>query len=104
MDESVNFYGSLVCFTGCMTFIVVYTIMPFLTHRRRWWQDPVGRLLVTKAAALAGLMLIVILLYLFDLELSWVRQIRGVFASLIGIMMFYQAALVYKIQRQEEDN
>lgn len=103
MGERVNFYGSLVCLTGCLLFVAVYTVMPFLTHRQRWWNSRIGRLLVTKALAIAGLMLIVIVLYLFRPSMEWIRTVRGVFSAVVGVMMMYQAALVVRIQRQKED-
>lgn len=103
VGETVNFYGSLVCLTGCVLFIAVYTVMPFITGRERWWASHIGRLLVTKASALAGLMLIVILLYLFDLDLEWVRAVRGAFATLVGVMMMYQTWLVFRFQNSKED-
>ena len=103
MGETVNFYGSLVCLAGCVMFIAVYTVMPFITGRERWWASHIGRLLVTKATALAGLMLIVILVYLLDLNLEWVRAVRGVFAGLVGAMMMYQTWLVFRFQKDKED-
>ena len=102
MGERINFYGSLLCLAGCLVFIIIYTVMPFRTRRQRWWSTPFGRMIVTKAVAIAGLMLIVVLLYLFDLELEWVRAVRGVFAAVVGAMMFYQAAQVVRIQRRED--
>lgn len=103
MGETVNFYGSLVCLTGCVLFIAVYTVMPFVTGRERWWSNYIGRMLVTKAVALGGLMLIVVLLYLFDLDLEWVRAVRGVFAALVGVMMMYQTWLVFRFHRGKEE-
>lgn len=103
MGETVNFYGSLVCLTGCLLFLAVYTVMPFVTGRERWWASHIGRMLVTKAVALAGLMLIVVLLYLFDLDLEWVRAVRGVFAALVGVMMMYQTWLVFRLQSDKKE-
>jgi hypothetical protein len=103
MGEELNFYGSLFCLTGCVLFIAAYTVMPLVTGRERWWASHIGRMLVTKATALAGLMLIVVLLYLFDLDLEWVRAVRGVFAALIGAMMMYQTGLVVRLQRDADE-
>jgi hypothetical protein len=99
MGETINFYGSLFCFTGCAAFIGVYTAMAFITGRVPWWKSHIGRMMVTKAAAIAGLMLIVIVLYLSDIDLEWVRSFRGIFAAVVGVMMFYQAVIVYRLQR-----
>lgn len=103
MGERLNLYGSLFCLAACLLFIGVYTAMPFVTGRERWWSSHIGRLLVTKAAALAGLMAIVVVAYLSDTDLEWVRSVRGVFAAVIGVMMVYQSRLVIRIQRQKED-
>ena len=51
MGETVNFWGSLVALVGCVVFIGVYSVMPFLTGRSRWWHSLIGRMLVAKAAA-----------------------------------------------------
>lgn len=102
MGERLNFYGSLLALTGCVLFILVYSTMPFLTGRRRWWQDRVGRLLVTKAASLAGLMLIVVVYYATDVDAEWIRSVRGLLAGVVGIMMLYQSWLVFRLQREKE--
>jgi uncharacterized membrane protein len=62
----------------------------------------VGRLMVTKAAAIAGLMFIPVAAYSWDLDMEWIRSVRGVFAAVVGIMMFYQSGLVYRLQRTRE--
>jgi len=103
MGEDLNFYGSLFCLAGCLLFIVAYTVTPFVTGRQRWWASHIGRMLVTTATAIAGLMLIVVLLYLFDLDLEWVRAVRGVFAALVGVMMMYQTGLVVRLQRDADE-
>lgn len=103
MGEEINFWGSLLCFMGCMAFVVVYTAMAFLTGRVRWWHDHVGKMLVTKALAMAGLMALVLVYYAFHLDAEWIRGIRGVFASVIGVMMIYQTHLVYRLQRLSKE-
>lgn len=104
MGETVNFYGSVVCLTGCVLFVAVYTIMGWVTGRIPWWRSRIGRMMVTKAIALSGLMAIVIAFYLFSIDAEWIRTIRGIFASLVGVMMFYQSWLVYRLQRFPEDD
>lgn len=104
MGEQINFYSSLFCLLACLLFIGVYTAMPILTGRERWWSSHIGRLLVTKATALAGLMLIVVVTYAFDINLEWVRSVRGIFAAVIGVMMVYQSRLVVRIQKQKEED
>lgn len=104
MGERLNFYGSLLALTGCLLFIGVYTAMPYVTGRERWWHSHIGRLLVTKAAALAGLMAIVVSFYVWGIDVEWIRSARGVLAAAIGVMMMYQSWLVYRIQREQGDN
>lgn len=99
MGETINFYGSLLCLAGCLMFVGVYTVMAYVTGRIPWWRSRIGRMLVTKALAIAGLMLIIIVFYLFEVDATWIRTIRGVFAGLVGTVMFYQAWLVYRLQR-----
>lgn len=101
MGETINFYGSLAALVGCLLFIAVYTVMPFLTRRQGWWRSRIGRLLVTKAAALSGLMLIVIVYYVTDVNQEWIRAVRGVFAAVIGAMMMYQGWLVFRTMRSD---
>lgn len=103
MGEALNFYGSLFCLLACLLFVGVYTVVPLRTGRARWWSSVLGRMLVTKALALAGLMAIVVALYLFDLDLEWVRSARGVFAAIVAVMMVYQSWMVYRIQTDKED-
>lgn len=103
MGERINFYGSVFCLAACLLFVGVYTVMPFVTGRERWWSSVLGRMLVTKALALAGLMSIVVALYLFHLDLEWVRSARGIFASIVAVMMVYQSWMVYRIQTERED-
>lgn len=100
----INFYGSLMCLTGCLLFLGVYSAMPFITGRTPWWRNKIGRMMVTKAAAIAGLMLITIVMYLADLDPDWVRSVRGVFAAVVGVMMVYQTRLVYNLQRGREED
>jgi hypothetical protein len=105
MGETVNFYGSLFCFLGCVTFIAVYSVMPFITNRTPWWKYQIGRMMVTKATAIAGLMLIIIVTYAFGVNVEWIRLIRGVFAAVVGVMMFLQSRIVYRLQKgYEGDN
>lgn len=103
VGELLNFYGSVFCLVSCLLFVIVYTAMPVLTGRTRWWSSRVGRLLVTKAASIAGLMAIVVVTYLSDADLEWVRSVRGVFAAVIGVMMVYQCTLVVRLHREKED-
>lgn len=103
MGETINFYGSLLALAGCLAFVGVYTVMPYLTGRKRWWYSRIGRMFVTKALALAGLMAIVILFYVTNIDAEWIRGVRGVFSGVIGVMMFYQTRLVIKIQNERED-
>lgn len=102
MGERINFYGSLACLTACLLFVLVYTVVPLLTGRMRWWSSHIGRMLVTKALALAGLMVITVVMYVFDVEVEWIRSVRGVFAAVVAVMMVYQSWLVYRIQTQKE--
>src|ERR1044072_447818 len=104
MGETINFYGSVVCLAGCLLFLGVFSVMPFVTGRVPWWSSQIGRMMVTKAIALAGLMLITVVTYLADPDLEWVRSVRGVFALVIGTMMMYQTRLVIKIQRGREES
>lgn len=104
VGEEINFWGSLVCLLGCLAFVVIYTAMAFLTGRKRWWHDQVGRMLVTKAIALAGLMLLVVVYYAFHLDAEWIRGIRGVFSAVIGVMMALQTVLVYRYQRLSKED
>lgn len=97
MGETINFYGSIAALLGCVVFIGLYSGMA------PWWKGHVGRMLVTTAAAIAGLMLITIVFYVFDLEQEWIRVARGCLAFVIGTMMFYQAYLVYALQKERED-
>ena len=104
MGEVINYYGSLLCLTACLGFIAVYTVMPFVTGRERWWSHHLGRMMITKASALAGLMLIVVVYYLTDIDPEWIRVARGILAGVVGLMMFYQSWLVYRLQRRQGDN
>lgn len=105
MGETINFYGSLFCLMGCLTFIGVYSVMPFITNRIPWWKYQIGRMLVIKAAAISGLMLIIVVTYAFHIDLEWIRTIRGAFAALVGVMMFLQGRIVYRLQKgYEGDN
>lgn len=103
VGETVNFYGSLAALAGCLLFIGAYTVMPYITGRARWWSSHIGRLLVTKAVAISGLMVIVIVFYLTDIDAEWIRAVRGVFCGVIGVMMVYQATLVVRIMSERED-
>lgn len=103
MGETINFYGSLVALAGSLAFIGAYTIMPYITGRARWWSSRIGRLFVTKALAIAGLMVIAVVFYTTDIDAEWIRGVRGVFSGVIGVMMFYQTRLVIKIQNERED-
>jgi hypothetical protein len=102
VGERINFYGSLACLTACLLFVLVYTVVPLLTGRMRWWSSHIGRMLVTKALALSGLMVITVVMYVFDVEVEWIRSVRGVFAAVVAVMMVYQSWLVYRIQTQKE--
>lgn len=83
-------------------FIAVYTAMPFLTNRTGWWRYHIGRMMVTKAFAIAGLMVISMVFYLTDIKLEWIQVARGVFAAVVGMMMVYQTVLVYRLQKGHE--
>jgi len=102
--DVLNLYGSLLAFTGCVAFVVVYTVMAFVTGRERWWSSHVGRMMVTKALAIAGLMAIALAFYWLDLDTYLIRQVRGVFAGVVGVMMIYQTVLVYRLQKREDDD
>lgn len=103
VGEEINFWGSLLCLLGCVAFVSHYTFLAYRTGRVRWWHDPVGKMMVTKAVSIAGLMLLVIVFYLFNVDAEWIRGIRGVFAAMIGVMMGYQTYLVHRLQTEDED-
>lgn len=100
--DAVNFWGSVVCAAGAMLFVGVYSVMPFVTGRVPWWRVKIGRMMVTTAVSLLLLMLISIIFYLANLDIAWVRGVRGVLAAVVGVMMSYQAWLVYKLQSRRE--
>lgn len=100
VGEEINFFGSLACLAACLAFVGMYTVMGYVTHRRRWWHDEVGRMMVTKALAIAGLMGIVVVFYTLDLDAEWIRGVRGVFSGVVAVMMAYQTYLVYRLQRR----
>jgi hypothetical protein len=98
VGEEINFWGSLLCLLGCMAFVGYYTFLAFRTGRMRWWHDRVGKMMVTKALAIAGLMLLTVAFYLFNIDAEWIRGIRGVFSAVVGAMMCYQTYLVHQLQ------
>jgi hypothetical protein len=90
--ESVNLWGSVLAFVGCAAFVAVYSLLA------RWWRDPIGRLLVTKAVAIACFMAITICVTGFGADAEVTRVVRGILAALFGALMVYQACLVAHTQ------
>jgi len=90
--EAVNLWGSTVALVGSLTFVTAYTLVA------RWWRGPVGRLLVTKALAIAAFMVISILVTALSADPEALRILRGVLAGLFGALMLYQAGLVIRTQ------
>ncbi|MER7488704.1 hypothetical protein ABTY20_22925 [Streptomyces sp. NPDC126497] len=90
--ETVNLWGSAIALAGCLAFVAVYTLLA------RWWRDPVGRLLVIKALAIAAFMAISICVTALRGDIEALRIVRGVLATLFGALMFYQAWLVGRTQ------
>lgn len=86
--ETVNLWGSTAALAGCLAFVAVYSLLA------RWWRDRVGRLLVTKALAVAAFMAISICVTVLRSDIEALRVVRGVLAALFGALMFYQAWLV----------
>lgn len=86
--ETVNLWGSVIALAGCLSFITVYSLLA------RWWRDPIGRLLVTKAVAIAAFMAISIAATAFGADVAVLRTVRGILAALFGMLMLYQAWLV----------
>lgn len=86
--EAVNFWGSTVALGGSLAFVTVYSLLA------RWWRNPVGRLLVVKALAIAAFMAISVCVTLLRSDIELLRLVRGVLAALFGALMFYQAWLV----------
>lgn len=89
---AVNLWGSVIALTGCVAFVTVYSLLA------RWWRDPIGRLLVTKAVAIAAFMAISITATAFGADVEVLRVVRGVLAALFGTLMLYQAGLVARTQ------
>lgn len=90
--ETVNLWGSVIALAGCLSFVAVYTLLA------RWWRDPVGRLLVIKALAIALFMAISICVTAFRADVEILRVVRGSLAALFGALMLYQAGLVARTQ------
>jgi hypothetical protein len=90
--ETVNLWGSTLALIGSTAFVVVYSLLT------RWWRDPVGRLLVIKALAIAMFMAISICVTAFGVDVEALRMLRGVLAALFGALMLYQAGLVAQTQ------
>lgn len=86
--EAVNLGGSVIALTGCLAFVAVYSLLA------RWWRDPIGRLLVTKAVAIALFMAISVAATAFSADVGILRFVRGSLAALFGALMLYQAWLV----------
>ena len=90
--EAMNLWGSVIALVGCLAFVAVYSLLA------RWWRDPVGRLLVIKARAIAGFMAISISVTVLGADVEVLRVVRGVLAALFGTLMLYQAGLVARTQ------
>lgn len=88
LGETVNLWGSTTALVGCLSFVTVYTLLA------RWWRDPVGRLLVIKALAIAAFMAISISVTVINADVEVLRIVRGILAALFGVLMLYQAWLV----------
>jgi hypothetical protein len=86
--EAVNLWGSVLALVGCLAFVAVYSVFA------RWWRDAVGRLLVTKALAVAAFMAISIGITVMRSDAELLRIVRGFLAALFGVLMLYQAWLV----------
>ncbi|WP_086559966.1 putative phage holin [Streptomyces africanus] len=86
--ETVNLWGSAIALVGCLSFVAVYSLLA------RWWRDPVGRLLVIKALAIAAFMAISICVTALGADVAVLRFVRGILAALFGALMIYQAWLV----------
>ncbi|WP_030248044.1 hypothetical protein [Streptomyces sp. NRRL S-455] len=86
--ETVNLAGSVIALVGCLSFVLVYTLLA------RWWRTLVGRLLVIKALAIAAFMAISIGVTVFRADVEVLRIVRGILAALFGALMLYQAWLV----------
>ncbi|MBR7839817.1 hypothetical protein KDL01_41645, partial [Actinospica durhamensis] len=85
--QAVNLWGSVIALGGCLAFVAVYSLLA------RWWHGTVGRLLVTKAMAVAAFMAISICVTLLRSDVEILRTVRGILAALFGALMFYQAWL-----------
>ena len=90
--ETVNTWGSVLALAGCLAFVGFYSLLV------RWWRSAVGRLLVTKAAAIALFMAISLCSTVLRADLEVLRTVRGVLAALFGSLMLYQAWLVTHTQ------
>lgn len=94
--QTVNLYGSVLALSGSLAFVLVYTLTA------PWWRSRVGRLLVTKALAIAAFMTVSVLAYALDpgsgTELTPLLLARGLLAGGFGLMMVYQAWLAGRTQ------
>lgn len=94
--EAVNVWGSVAALSGSLAFVTVYSLLA------RWWRNPVGRLLVVKALAIAAFMAISVCVTLLRADVELLRTVRGVLAALFGALMLYQAWLVGHTQTRRE--
>lgn len=95
--QTVNLFGSIAALAGSLGFILVYSLLA------PWWRNHVGRLLVFKALAISGFMIVSILSYVVEPEngLGPLLLVRGILAAGFGVMMAYQAWLVRRTQVTE---
>ena len=92
VSEWIN-YGASIFTTVCgLGFMITYTVMA------RWYANPVGRMMMVYAGSVTGLALISVVFYTLDIDVEWIRVVRGGLIFLVGTVMCYQAATVLRVQ------
>lgn len=89
--EMINYLASAYASIACIVFVVAYsTLAP-------WWKTPVGRLIMMLVGALAGLAVLTLAFYTHHDD-NIVRLIRAGLVLVVGTALWFQAAVVIRVQ------
>lgn len=89
--------------SGCFTSLAGIAMMTVYSVTSAWWRSYTGRMLMTYAVAETGMSAIFASAVYFHISPHWFRAVWVGLQATVGVVLWYQTAMILKLNRQKKE-